>query len=271
MNPQVTSIEIASRIRSTCTHNERGLVARKAVSCRSIEPLSNASVNIPKFGGYHPIAQRDQLHMVPCRRDADCERLCGMHSETKLYYVCQRRYQLYDYMESNPNGEPYWNNITGPLGAVTYAPYDPSTGVFTHEKEPMDGICMDYRLDFQYSCGNKEMALVSQAATQCADNWYVEFYCTPRFAPFQPCVPLTRSLLSAQSVAFRQRDRVVTLRPSQSTGSVWSSFLGTSPTSTRAGIPRTVWIYAKTYATRALLPTRAQYVLRTALSSPPGY
>jgi len=80
--------------------------------------------------------------MVPCRRDADCERLCGSHAETKLYYVCQRRYQLYDFMKSNTNGEPYWLNQSGPLGAITYAPYDPPKDVFTHEHDPMDGICM---------------------------------------------------------------------------------------------------------------------------------
>lgn len=160
----------------TCTHNPRGLIARKAVSCRSIEPLTNASVNVPKFGGYQLKDNRDRLHMVPCRRDADCERLCGSHAETNLYYVCQRQYQLYDYMESNPNGEPYWKNITGPLGAVTYAPYDPPLSVFTHENEKMDGMCVDYRYDLQYACGDKDMALVSQAATQCADNWYTEFY-----------------------------------------------------------------------------------------------
>lgn len=73
------------------------------------------------------------------------------------------------------------------------------------------------------------------------------------------CPPplLTRSLMYVQSVAFRRRDRVATLRPSPSTGSVWSSFPGTSPTSTRAGILRSAWIYVKIYATRALLPTRA--------------
>ena len=69
--------EIASCVGSTCTHNERGLVARKAVSCRSVEPLSNASVNVPNFGSYRVKEQRDELHMVPCRRDADCERLAA--------------------------------------------------------------------------------------------------------------------------------------------------------------------------------------------------
>lgn len=128
-------------VRSTCTHNERGLIARKAVSCRSTEPLSNSSIGIPNFGKYRTVDQRSRLHMVPCRRDADCERLCGAHDETKLYYVCQRRYQLYDNMIYNPNGEPTWYNISGPLGAITYAPYDPPTDVFTHELERMDGVC----------------------------------------------------------------------------------------------------------------------------------
>lgn len=126
----------------TCTNNERGLISRTAVSCRSVEPLSNTSINVPNFGRYRQLDSRNALHMVPCRRDADCERLCGSHDETKLYYVCQRRYQLYDHMWSNPNGEPTWHNTSGPLGAITYAPYDPPKGVFTHEQEPMDGICM---------------------------------------------------------------------------------------------------------------------------------
>lgn len=110
-----------------------------------MEPLSNASVGVPKFGRYRHKDDRDFLHMVPCRRDADCELLCGAHDKTKLYYVCQRRYQLYDHMESNPNGEPFWNNISGPLGALTSAPYDPPEDVFTHEQKPMDGVCVDYR------------------------------------------------------------------------------------------------------------------------------
>lgn len=112
--------------------------------------------------------------MIPCAQDSDCERLCGSHEPDKRYYVCQKRYQLYDYMSTiSGTSNPQFLNESTVLGAMKYAIQDPPVSMVDDNNNSMSGICTDYRYDFQYACTDHDTALVSQTVTQCADNWYV--------------------------------------------------------------------------------------------------
>ena len=164
---------------STCTHNPNGLIARQAVSCRSfpnpIRSFDDVREGFARWVSPNDLKGAQAGHMVPCHSDSDCHTMCGTHKISGLHYVCMRPYQLYDYSVTHSDRRPDFNNITGVLGTVTNAPWDPNPNIMNDNGDRMDGLCVDYKYSWQYTCGDKQVAKISQTM-QCFDNWYVEFW-----------------------------------------------------------------------------------------------
>ena len=102
----------------TCNYNEDGIIARDAVSCR--RPHADSAV-----GGFTPgfFDEKGKLigregYMVPCRKDGDCRRACGIHPTSQRPYVCMPQYTLYDFMTRRSEEELEADKAEGLVAGV---------------------------------------------------------------------------------------------------------------------------------------------------------
>lgn len=142
----------------TCVYNPEGYIARSAVSCRIPQPNSTAGVSIAN----QPERVNGGGHIVPCQTDADCREICPRHFLSNQHYVCQRKYRLYDFMQTYSNQTATFNNTISPLGVLQYGAFDPPEGSY--------GICTDYRLDLNYMCSSQVFSNIVEGAIQCFDS-----------------------------------------------------------------------------------------------------
>lgn len=136
----------------------------------------------------NPIARTG--YMVECASNADCHRLCGRHPLTSSHYVCQKRFELFDYsilrhsylesetvastfefreskLKTDPRGRGYFTSTSG-VSNVS----DPREGM---------GICVDSNSLLYQSCHNEGMAYVADGLIGCTDRTISRYLCGIEF------------------------------------------------------------------------------------------
>ena len=107
--------------------------------------------------------------MVTCRRDSDCRSRCGYHHGTGEPYVCAKRFELYDYVETSEDAVPKFLQLDN---AASFDP-DPSETALTGEH----GICVDAQYSYMQQCPYSVASQVVHGITGCADRWWSLLMC----------------------------------------------------------------------------------------------
>lgn len=119
-----------------------------------------------------PIARSG--HMVPCRKQSDCN-ICGRHPLTGQHYQCQKRHVLYDTVLTGENSfllgtSLAFINVTD--GAASA--FDPDM-----EEAAIDGkvgVCVDIDSSYNQGCGNKVAALIKDGFIGCMDQRWTSYF-----------------------------------------------------------------------------------------------
>jgi hypothetical protein len=161
--------KLTSHLYHIAHYNPQGYLQRDSVSCRAQHRNSPSARFVPGFAEDGMPLSRGGF-MVPCNTHTDCM-VCGRHPLTGNFYQCQKRYVLYDTVETGDRGSIRFLNNTG--GASASFDIDLAQGAINNKT----GICVDLDSSMNEGCGNDVMAAAKDGIVGCTDGFVGKFLC----------------------------------------------------------------------------------------------